>query len=220
MFGFRLDFDDAGRRMQVVNLDQKGEPMKNRVGIIALGCVYNERGQLTRLEYRDGAGRAAPWNGVAFFSLDYDAVGNIVSLRRWSSENKIVQRAEWLGDVEPGGTLRGKRSSGLSSGLHRRRLTPLARTVFEYDAFGYPIDSKDSAARTRASSGCGTAREMFWRTLVGSEGKRSRVRMLVDRALFLRSHDFASGGGAKKWSLDTKGEKNRAQGRTPPSLHH
>ena len=144
VFGFRIDCDSAGRLVQLTNLDQNGQPMKNRLGMIAEGFAYTALGQLARLEYRDGAGRAAPWHGIAVVTLDYDAAGNIISLRRWSSENKLVNgEADGWAAVEHRRNAQGETIEWFIHGATPKGgLTPLVRTVFEYDAFGYPIDSK------------------------------------------------------------------------------
>jgi hypothetical protein len=144
VFGFRIDCDSAGRLVQLTNLDQNGQPMKNRVGMIAEGFAYTALGQLARLEYRDGAGRAAPWHGIAVVTLDYDAAGNIISLRRWSSENKLVNgEADGWAAVEHRRNAQGETIEWFIHGATPEGgLTPLVRTVFEYDAFGYPTDSK------------------------------------------------------------------------------
>lgn len=144
VFGFRVEYDSAGRISQLTNVDQNGQPMKNRVGMIAQGFAYDALSQLARLEYRDGTGRAALWRGIAVVTLDYDAAGNIISVRNWSGENKLVngEGGGWA-VIEHRRNAQGETIEWIFQAVTPDGgLTPLARMVFEYDASGYPIDSK------------------------------------------------------------------------------
>jgi hypothetical protein len=128
----------------LTNLDQKEQPMANRLGMIGLGLIYNGQGQPMRFEYRDGAGHAAAWNGLTFATADYDAAGNLAATRRWQSKDKLVN-----GDSDGWAVCEQKRNArGEPTEIVWQKvaseggLVPMARTVLEYDAFGHPIDSK------------------------------------------------------------------------------
>ena len=144
VFGFRVDYDAAGRTVQLTNLDEEGQPMKNQQGVIAQGLAYNTEGQRVRYEFRDGAGGPALWGGIAFMTMEYDAAGNLIASRNWSGEGKPTN-GDFGGSavIEYKRNARGEATEMIFQAVSPEGdLKPVARTMFEYDAFGYPVDSK------------------------------------------------------------------------------
>jgi YD repeat-containing protein len=184
VFGVRAERDPAGRVVQFTNLDQKGQPMGNRLGMIELGITYDAQGQAIRYDYRDGAGHAAPWNGITFATRDYDAAGNLIATRRWQSKDKLVD-----GDSDGWAVFEHKRNAnGESIEMVSQKVTPegnlipVTRTALEYDAFGHPIDSKTVAAES-------------WRT----QWVRDALGNVLEKRLVdLDGHPIT---GAEGWSI-------------------
>ncbi|MEY2562209.1 MAG: eukaryotic-like serine/threonine-protein kinase [Verrucomicrobiota bacterium] len=144
VYGFRVGRDAAGRVTQLTNLDQNGQPMENRIGMISQGLSYDSRGYPVRYEFRDGEGKPAPWKNVAVTTFDYDTAGNITAIRRLNAENKPVN-GEW-GDWA---VLEYKRNAlgELIDRVYQKvaadgSLSQILRTQFEYDGAGYLADSK------------------------------------------------------------------------------
>jgi len=144
VFGFRADRDSAGHVVQLTNLNANGEPMENQLGMIAQGMSYDARGYPVRYEFRDGAGRATSWRGVAITTYDYDGAGNVTAIRRCNSEGKPIN-----GDVGDWSVVEYKRNAlGELAELIYEKVTSegglsvMSRRRLEYDASGHPIDSK------------------------------------------------------------------------------
>jgi hypothetical protein len=211
VFGFRIEYDSAGRISHLTNVDQNGQPMKNRLGMIAQGYAYDALSQLARLEYRDGTGRAAPWHGVAALTLDYDAVGNIISLRNWNSENKLVNNGVggWA-VIEHRRNAQGETIEWIFQAVTPEGgLTPLARMIFDYDAFGYPIDSKGIGGQNSRIQWVRDAQgNVLEKRLVDLEGKPITGEEGWSIARYSYAPITSPPGWREEMSLfDTKGEK-------------
>jgi serine/threonine protein kinase len=211
VFGYRAAYDSAGRAAQLTNLDRDGKPMANRLGIIALGYTYDQRGQTARVEYRDGAGQAQPWKGLAAVAFEYDGNGNAVLLRRSDEANKLTngEADEWA-VAHFNRNAQGELVELVYEEVSEDgSLSPYSRVVIEYDSFGYPADVRLSAEETShhryVNDAVGNVLEEQWldeagKPITGADGWSSLRRLIV-------AGTAAAGWKEEERYFDTAGAK-------------
>jgi serine/threonine protein kinase len=139
VYGYKLEYNDAGRITQLINLGADGQPAANRAGLIAFTTSW---GKEVRSEVHDAKGQPALWYGIAAIVTEQDSAGNPVRLTNLATDGKPVRDAAAYWSVKE---MKRNEHGELTQYTFFKAdangaLKQLSQTNISYDDFGYPVD--------------------------------------------------------------------------------
>lgn len=142
VYGYALQRNAAGQLVSAINLDKDGKPATNSVGQMAFHFINQPNGLVTRLEFRDGEDKPAPYGSISALATDYDSDGNDVRVSCLDANGQLTNspKAGWSVqeiDRSERGEITEQRFQSVDS---NGRLKFVSKKDFAYNEDGYPID--------------------------------------------------------------------------------
>jgi predicted Ser/Thr protein kinase len=147
VYGYKLEYDDAGRLSQLVNLGSDGHPTANSAGFTALAYSW---GKEFRAEVRDAKGQPALWNGIAAFVTELDTAGNATRLTTLGADGKPLRDAKDFWSVQE--IKRNEHGEAIEHTYFKAdaegALKQINQTNISYDDFGHPTERRIKIGET------------------------------------------------------------------------